>query len=302
MKYATVQRWKDQAQAVSDNTAVTPDDDYRYPELNGCSASGWIRNSETKKIIDRVRACGCFSPMFSQGDTVSNLAKEGKLEIGVYFGPAYPYFEAGMEKFGAKMNPPGIVRLWMKEILKLVPDAYIEKEANTGYWTQERTVVVPIKQWDDGTQWKGYAMSSVRAMFMLLDFAPRAMGSFLAYIELRKRLPKENPWFLFQIAHFIPQCHVYGHHFLKPEAHGKLVEGSGMHADRNTNHVLGQMMGEFPLIPTLDAALKGANETGSVSTGFFGKSDPTKCPDPDATYDEFAEYAEQYLKREKQLL
>lgn len=131
-----------------------------------------------------------------------------------------------------------------------------------------------------------------------LDFPNRYPSFLLAYLKLKERLPEENPWFVFQVCHFLPAAYWRGGFNMGPETHNQVGSVFGMPYD-GTGHSLGSLNGEFDLQPTYQEALACCKDRGNLNRGFFPSGNPEKCPNPEWTWDQFAQYTKSYIQAQK---
>jgi hypothetical protein len=135
---------------------------------------------------------------------------------------------------------------------------------------------------------------------VMMDLPQRYPGIISVVKHLEDRIKGADPWLLLQIAHFIPWNHL-GVPAKKLDA--DKIEWIGQFKRDQTNHCCGSMSGEFSLVKSLKQSVQSANETCKLSGGFFPYGNANRTPDPDWTWEEFAEYAKNYIdsqfKKEK---
>jgi hypothetical protein len=129
----------------------------------------------------------------------------------------------------------------------------------------------------------------------ILDLPQRFPALCRVYKKLQERLPKAKPWWLLQIVHFLP-----GDKLGNPLPDENLVGSAGCLPYDRSVHMLGSMDGEFQFQPSLERALEDAKES-CLNRGFFYVGQ-NKYPHPRWTWDQFAEYAENYMKQQEELL
>jgi hypothetical protein len=135
--------------------------------------------------------------------------------------------------------------------------------------------------------------NTIRMMFLSIPL--RYPGVFLVYTKLRELLPEENPWYLMQIAHFIPFCDpiIQWSPRAKEVISGTLAESIVLPGG-NANHSLHDPWGITLLESSFDSRLFQALDCMSF-LGERSKRDDKKFPDLTLKWEGFAEWAKAYI-------
>jgi hypothetical protein len=132
-----------------------------------------------------------------------------------------------------------------------------------------------------------------------LDYLQRAPYIVWAYMSLRKRLPYEAAWNLFQLTHCLPLVSRYGRSIDGADFNKlnsiSLFYGDGYgHTLHRVQSWTGEGTGILKSKPSFKEAIDGITE--SLNRDFFGDVLVSKFPSPETTWDEFAEWSSNYIK------
>lgn len=200
--------------------------------------------------------------------------------------------------------PEELKKRWGEE----VPDIRIwYNEVNKNFFPLE-VIEYQYKPWAEYEPWAvyeavgGYKENVSKAI--LLDLPVRYAGIYTAYMKLRSLLPKVKPWYLLQVAHFLPACGAMiskGEKRATPDKVAYALTFMG----GNHNHTLGRQNG----VPVKNPLNKETPEKcfSKVGTcqGFWDKGPAAWEPPPshgyiplEWTWEEFAAWTEQFIKEE----
>ncbi len=200
----------------------------------------------------------------------------------------------GEYEFGVNITPKQILARYDKKEDYPFP---VDPEQLVECWYRDvKKFMHPLKVLNlKGKTWACFRGKKSRAenmlMMTLLDFPQRYPNMHYAYWKLRGLLWREDPWFLFQVAHFLPSCQPVL--IPKEEYKGKLAEALTLYGG-GRGHVIGNDHGIFEFRDSFKSALRATANGGGVN-GFFPAGNK-EYPNPLWTWNEFAEWTQALLR------
>lgn len=164
-----------------------------------------------------------------------------------------------------------------------------------GWWKEVNKHFFPIKvEVIEGHEWAVVEDSSL-IKFCVLDLPARYPGVYFAYMRLRKMLPNQNPWYLFQVAHMLPVC---SKRIIDPRCTSDMVGYALKMQGGNKGHALGEMVGVVPISkePFMEALQKEPSCNELFGFGRF--MEERKYIPLDWTWKQFSQWADQYIKEQ----